>query len=137
MSLFSLERNVSRLDIECPGDVISYNCSVMSNSEMVQLTWRVTLPGGMTTNITYDSTSIVDAVDDIGINYATSLTRYIEDEYIVSTIVFTVPRDLNLNVTFLECISEDLDSDSDTVFVNTAGSYRLMQQHGDDCYIFI
>ena len=123
VELDQLERNVSRLDIECPGDTISYICSVMSNSEMVQLTWRVTLPGGLTANITYDDTSILYAVDDIGINnIVTTLTSYTSDEYIESTIVFTVLADVDLNVTMLECISEDLDSDSDTIFVNIAGT---------------
>ena len=100
----------------------------MSNSEMVLLTWNVTLPGGITANVTYDNTSILNTVDDIGINnIVTTLTSYTSDEYIESTIVFTVLAEVDLNITFLECISEDLDSDSDRVFVNTAGSYRFMQ----------
>ena len=123
VDLVSLGRNVSRLDIECPGDTISYICSVMSNSEMVQLTWRVTLPGGMTANVTYDNTSILNTVDDIGIHYiVTILTGYTSGEYIESTIVFTVLADVDLNVTMLECISEDLDSDLDTIFFITAGT---------------
>ena len=131
MILAALERNVSRLDIECPGDMISYTCSVMSNSEMVQLTWHVTLPGGMTANITYDNTSILNTVDDIGINNSiyTTLTSYTSDEYIESTIVFTVLANVDLNVTLLECISEDVALQSDTIFVNTAGSYRVFQLH--------
>ena len=103
--------------------MISYTCSVMSNSEMVQLIWQVTLPGGMTTNIIYDNTSILNTVDDIGINnIVTTLTNYTSDGYIESTIVFTVLADVDLNVTLLECISEDLDSDSDTILVETAGA---------------
>ena len=123
MELDSLERNVSRLDIECPGDTISYICSVMSNSERVQLTWRVTLPGGMTANIIYDNTSIINTMVDIGINsIATTLISYTRNENIESTIVFTVLADVDLNVTMLECISEDLGSDSDTIFVDFAGA---------------
>ena len=124
VTLAALERNVSRLDIECPGDMISYTCSVMSNSEMVQLTWHVTLPGGITANITYDNTSILNTADNIGINnnIITTLTRYTSDEYIESTIVFTVLADVDLNMTLLECTSEDLNSDFDTIFVETAGA---------------
>ena len=123
MVLDALERNVSRRDIECPGDTIPYICSVASNSEMVQLTWRVTLPGGMTAYITYNNTSILNTVDDIGIhNIVTTLTNFTSDEYIDSTIVFTVLAGVDLNVTMLECLSEDLDSDSDTIFVNSAGA---------------
>ena len=95
----------------------------MSNSEMVQLTWRITLPGGMTANITYDNTSILSSVDDIGlINIFTTLNSYSSDVYIESTIVFTVLANVDLNVTMLECISEDLDADSDTIFMDTAGA---------------
>ena len=110
----------------------------MSNSEMVQLTWRVTLPGGMTANITYDNTSILNTVDDIGMNnIVTTLTSYTCDEYVESTILFTVIADVDLNLTMLECISEDLDSESDTILVNTAGS-RIMQLHvGSDIYVYV
>ena len=96
----------------------------MSNSEMVQLTWLVTLPGGMTANITYTNNSILNTGDHISIdnNIVTTLTGYASNEYIESTIAFTVLADVDLNVTMLECISEDLDSDSNTIFVETAGA---------------
>ena len=102
--------------------MIFYTCSVTSNSEIVQLTWHVTLPGEMTVNITYDNTSILNTVDDIGINIFTTLTSYTSDEYIESTIVFTVLADVDLNMILLECTSEDLNSDSDTIIVETAGA---------------
>ena len=119
-----LQRVVVRNDTDCPGDTIHYQCSVMSNSETVQLTWRVTLPGMMPVNITYDSTSLPNTVDtDFGYNITTILTDFIPDMYIESTIVFTVLSDVDLNQTLLECISEHLDESLDRVLVNIAGIF--------------
>ena len=102
-------------DINCQGDTISYKCSIMSNSETVQLTWHVTLPGMMPVNITYDSTSILNTVDTLGYNITTILTNFTENEYIESTITFIVLRGIPLNGTVLECISEDLDTYTTTI----------------------
>ena len=122
-----LQRDVVRNDTDCPGDTIHYQCSVMSNSETVQLTWRVTLPGMMPVNITYDSTSLPNTVDtDFGYNITTILTDFIPDMYIESTIVFTVLSDVDLNQTLLECISEHLDESLDRVLVNIAGILILV-----------
>ena len=125
------------MDIECPGDVIAYNCFVLSNSESVQLTWRVTIPGLESFNITYDtfspinieegvgssnSSSAVNIEERIGMSITTTLNNFMADEFIESTIVFTVLNDVTLNGTGLECISEDLDTDFVVVLVNTSGT---------------
>ena len=122
MSLFPLERDVSREDIECPGDIIPYNCSVSSNSETVQLTWRITLPGTRPFNITYDNIYDLDTVDNLGKNITTILTSYRRNEYIESVIVLTVLRETFINGTLLECLSEELDSDSDVIIVMQSGA---------------
>ena len=96
----------------------------MSNSETVQLTWRVTLPGMMPVNITYDNTSIPNTVDTVfGNNITTTLTNFTVDTYIESRIVFTVLRDVILNGTMLECLSEHLDDSVTTVFINISGMW--------------
>ena len=116
-------RNTSRDDIDCPGDTITYRCFIVSNSETVQLTWRVTLPGMMPVNITYDNTSIPNTVGAVfGNNITTTLTNFKVDEFIESTFVFTVLRDVAINETVLECFSEDLDMSTDVVFVNISGT---------------
>ena len=122
MSLFQLERNVLREDIECPGDTILYNCFVPSNSEIVQLTWRITLPGIRPFNITYDNIDDLNTVDDLGMNITTNLTSYRRDEYIESVIVLTVLRETFINGTLLECLSEELDSDSEVIIVMQSGA---------------
>ena len=75
------------------------HCSIQSNSETVQLTWRVTLPGQMPLDVTYDNTSNLNTVDNLGFNITTILTNYTRDEYIKSTIVFVVLRDVVMNQT--------------------------------------
>ena len=103
------ERNFFRDDINCPGDTILYRCSIASNSETVQLTWLVTLPGMVPVNITYDNTSIPNTVDTtFGNNITTTLTNFTVDLYTESTIMFTVLRDVVMNGTMLECISGEL-----------------------------
>ena len=98
----------------------------MSNSETVQLTWHVTLPGMMPVNITYDNTSISNTVDTVfGNNITTTLTNFTVDTYIESRIVFTVLRDVILNGTMLECFSEHLDDSVTTVFINISGMWIL------------
>ena len=123
MGLFPIERNNLREDIECPGDTIPYNCFVSSNSETVQLTWRITLPGIRPFNLTYDSIYDLNTVDDLGMNITTNLTSYRRDEYIESIIVLTVLRETFINGTLLECLSEDLDSDSNVIIVMQSGTY--------------
>ena len=89
----------------------------MSNSETVQLTWRVTLPGMMPVNITYGANEMMI----LGLNITTVLTKFVADEYIESLIILTVLSDIELSGTKLECISEDLDSQNTTLIVNTSG----------------
>ena len=108
--------------IECPGDTIRYNCSVLSNSETVQLTWRVTLPGMMPRSMTYSGPMILMPVSNLGLNISTNLTSYRRDEYIESIIELTVLRDIFINGTILECISEALASESERVVVMQSGT---------------
>ena len=62
----------------------------------------------------------MDAV--FGNNITTTLTNFTVDEFIESTFVFTVLRDVAINETVLECFSEDLDMSTDVVFVNISGT---------------
>lgn len=121
VSLSLLQRNVSRQDIDCPGDVISYNCSIVSNSENVHLTWRVTLPGDMPFNVTYDRFSTINSIGSIDNVLQTTLTRFISDTYIESMLEFVLSSNIALNQTKLECLIEELDSSTVIVFVNSSG----------------
>lgn len=113
-----LPRNVSRDDIDCPGDITSYNCSIQSNSETVHLTWRVTLPGGMPLIITYDNTSRRNNIDALNIFISANLGEYERDKYIESTLQLVLQDTISVT---LECIIQSLGYDTFTATVNSSG----------------
>lgn len=122
ISLYPLQRTTSRQDIECPGDTIPYRCSVQSNSENVQLEWRVTLPDNASVimRLFIDDSEVNDTIY-LPWNVTATLTQYIVDEKVESEIVFTVLRNVSINGTRVECHSEALDSEVATINVNTSG----------------
>ena len=99
-----------------------YNCSILSNSEAVQLTWRVTLPGNMAVNITYYDISSNNSLFNSTV-VQTALLKYVDDEYIESLLTLTVPIDLVVNQTIVECFITDLGYESDVILVNVSGRY--------------
>lgn len=116
-------RTVSRGDIDCPGDTISYNCSIQSNGN-VHLTWHVTLPGLMPANITYDNSSEPN-IEEILHPFpfiTTVLREYRSGEHILlSTLTLTVQNDVPTDGTTLACYIGQLSHDSVIVIVNTSG----------------
>lgn len=122
---------MSRPDIDCPGDTIPYYCSVLSNSEAVQLTWRVTFPEMMPISITYDGRSTVNTIDILlDLNITAVLTDYIAEEIIESIITLTVLRNVSMNGTMIECSSEDLDNVTVDVDVDSKGLHILLAVQG-------
>lgn len=121
VSITPLTRNVSRLDIECPGDTIPFRCSILSNSETIQLTWHITFPDKMPITITYDNTSIPNTVDILETNVTAILASYVKDEFVESIITLMVLNSVAMNQTEIKCSSEDLDSTAIEVYVNTSG----------------
>ena len=125
--IIPLERNVSRNDTECPGDTIPYICSIWSNSDKLQLTWRVILPGQQPLNITYHGTSNYNDVDFLNDFVTTSLTQFTNDQYIESMLTFIVSNDISTNWTVrLECLIEDLNSTMVYVTINLSGRFRYI-----------
>lgn len=124
VTISPLQRNVSNTDIDCPGDIIPYNCSIRSNSEMVHLIWRVMLPEHMPINITYDSTSRLNNTDNLN-DFISAIPRvYERGEYIESVLQLVLQDTISLNMTVTECIIEGLGIDSVTLIVNSSGIYR-------------
>ena len=129
VTLTLLEISTSRDDIYCPGDTISYNCSITSNTETPHLIWSVTLPGLTPISFTYDSTSALNDIHYLDMNITVTLTKlntiattqFVNEEFIESIIVITVLKNVSMNGTELECSITDLGSDSAVVFVNTSG----------------
>ena len=115
--LFLLEKTVSRTDIECPRDTVTYNCLI--NSKVVDplyLRWTVSVPGLNPMIVTYDNTSD-NSSNLLVMNIYSRLVRY-ESGEIESTIVFSLLQ--TINGTTLECGITGLDRDILTVFVNNS-----------------
>ena len=121
---------MSRHDIHCPGDTISYNCSITSNTDTPHLTWTVTFPGLQPINFTYNSTSPIYEIDYLDMNISVTLTEFVttatvlefvNEAYIESILTFTVLRNVNMNETKLECSIADLHNDTALLFVNSSG----------------
>ncbi len=124
VSLNFLEKNVVRPEIDCPGDALSYNCSIKSNSENVHLTWTITLPDNMPLVITYDSTSILNESNYFDESVTTILTDFRSDEYIESVMTVTLLRNVSVNDSRIECNIADLSSDSILVLVVASGNLQ-------------
>ena len=88
---------------------------------MVQLEWIITFPGKEAITILYTNDSDRNSVDYLLMNITTTLTQYISDRSVESEIWLMVLRNVSMNGTLLECRSEDLDSENDTVYVNISG----------------
>ena len=118
--IYPLERAMQNLDISCPGDIIPYNCSIHSNSETIQLTWRVLLNEKVQINITYNGSSeLFPKKMQLGTYANTYLSRYIQDAYIESILELRLPPDLfnNMQVS-VDCSTEDLQwTDSHEVVI--------------------
>ena len=108
-------------DIDCPGDIIPFNCSIQSNSETVHLVWRVTLPNQSPLNITYDSSSVLHAVNSLNHFINVSLIRFESDEYVESTLAIVLQSNISADQTKLECIIHNLGNDSISLSVNSSG----------------
>ena len=120
-------RITSRSDIECPGDVIPFNCLVESNSETIHLTWRVVLPTGTILNITYNNTSLINDLYPLNSFISSSLTGFMKDKYAESSLNITVVADVLINQTKIECLINQLDNDTVYVPVNRSGMTVLSQ----------
>ncbi len=108
-------------DIDCLGDTISYSCSILSNSETLDLIWRVTIPGLLPINIMYNINSSLGNVEYFPENISVVLTSYRKDMYIISSINFKVLRYVTLNETLLECGMTGFNHKSVHLLVNSLG----------------
>ena len=108
---------MSRKDIECPNDIIPYNCSILSNSETVHLTWHIVVPGQIPINITYTN---ISARNNLDVYIASSVTAFQNDEFIHSTLEITVYPNISTDQIVLACSIDDLGNDSIVVHVNSS-----------------
>ena len=126
-NLTELSRMPLQENIECPGDVIAHICSVQTNSEDPQLSWRFTPPGSTPSEEIAFNASSEPGMVRLSSNgmVRTMLQQFMNltttDTYIESVLELTLIAGIHVNQTFLECLSGNLASDSEYVDVNTAG----------------
>ena len=131
MTLTLLQINTSRDDIYCPGDTVSYHCSIISNTETPHLKWKVTFPGLMPISFTYNSSSSLYKIDSLDMNISVTLTdfttinltEYVNEEHMDSILTLAVLKNITMNKTELECSIADLHNGTVTVYINTSGMY--------------
>ena len=119
VSIIPLEPITSREDIHCPGDIIPFNCSILSNSETIHLTWSFAIPGMVPiADITYSN--ITSGSDLLTSYISTSVTGFQSDQYIHSTLEFTVQFGIPILQINLMCAITSLGFNTTVVLVNSS-----------------
>ena len=92
----------------CPGDRISYHCSIESGYEDLYLTWLITIRDNSPINITYTINSPLRVNISIGpSNTVTStLTNYSRFNYANSALTFNLTGGIDWDETMIECATE-------------------------------
>ena len=122
VTITPLPRVMENRYINCPGDIIPYNCLIQSNSERLHLIWRVNLPGQKPVDIIYNNNSnFSNTTSQSSIYITSSLVDFARDNYIESIIAITVQ--LNFTQLILNCSIGDFGSTSTEVFINSSSKY--------------
>lgn len=112
------EQVSSRPDMDCAGDSFHYRCSILSYIGNISLTWRVIFPSNISVNFTHYNTTTLETLN-VDVNTTLNISN---SNVIVSDIILKVRRNVPLNRTLIECSIADLDSDVETLVVDTKGS---------------
>ena len=104
--------------IECPGDILSYTCSIKSNNNYIHLIWRVTFPDNTTISIIFDEDSEINITG----NFISTRLEFSNNSYIESTLEFTIQDNdiflYNNKMVLIWCGIGDIENDSVTAVVN-------------------
>ena len=118
VSIIPLEPIILRGDIRCPGDIIPFNCSILSNSETIHLMWLFTIPEMMSKNVTYSNTT--SGRDTLTPYLSTYVTDFQSDQYIHSTLEFTVQPGIPIDEFTLNCSISGLGFNTTVVHINSS-----------------
>ena len=95
---------MSLLDLECPGDTITYWCSIVSEIDDLHLIWDIMLPGETRHIIHYNSTSPLNAVATVDMyNISSTLVNYTRGHFIASSIEVVLLPGVPMSGTVLGC----------------------------------
>lgn len=101
-------------ETNCPGETISYNCSIISNFEDLHLTWTISMSELMSQSFTYDINSTLDTINNHFMGTSSVLTRY-DGEYIESQLMILLQRHTLVEV---NCSIADINSSTTTLVIN-------------------
>lgn len=116
--------------MDCPGDTISYSCSITSNAESTQLIWSVTFPGNTPTAYIYNRTVMNSSVS-VSTNHRSESEANYRNIYMQSTIILTILRNVSMNRAKLECNlagvnnATEYNNAAEYILVNSAGEHYL------------
>ena len=96
-----------------------FNCSILSNSEYIYLTWEITFPGETPVLFTFDNSSTQNVMMDYGVGISAVFTEYSRDEYIKSNVQLTVLQE-DMNGTVVTCRT-DVQSTMQSALFETSG----------------
>jgi hypothetical protein len=108
--------------IDCPGDTITCNCSIISNTENIQLLWRVNPPNF---TILYDKASLLGSNDEVNGSIFTSLVDY-RDGYIQSILVLTLTN-ISVNRRVVECGLPGVNNELVSIITTFSGTYVALE----------
>ena len=121
---FSATVELTASPIDCPGEAEIFNCSILSNSEYIYLTWEIVFPGETPVEFTFDNSSTQNVTMDYGTGVppiSAVFTKYSRDEYIESILLLTL---LPLhNGTAVNCHT-DIQNVTELVHFETPGTHQ-------------
>ena len=111
-------------DIDCPGDKISYYCSVEIASSDAYIKWVVVLPDNEPVTITHNSSSPGNISDGPNNTISSTRSTFGRNEYLGSmlTIDMLAMDPAALNGTFINCSTEG-NFDTTEVLIRNPGTY--------------
>ena len=123
----SLYEEQRRELIDCPDDVISYQCKVESNHDELHLTWNITTPGSQPMTIQYNRNSDKLTSTQLGVGITSYLSEYNPTEgYIKSFLVINLKKKGILNRIHLKCYMTDISTNEKTTYIRKSGMMLCM-----------
>ncbi len=127
----NLNRTRRTSSVDCPGDTISYECSVVSDRSPLFLTWIITFPnnlGLIPITITYNMSSTINSTSTFPMDTSIRFTD-MGAVYLVSAISFSNLIDDGLVGTEIQCKREDAEMMTKILQLVTIGKLYIISRN--------
>lgn len=120
------QRNTIHSDIDCPGDHITYTCTVHSNSITLDLVWNITLSAEMSQQVAFSSAADLNRIINLNRNAFVVLEEYDSGNSARSTFTLVPEVGVTLSQTAIWCRIPGVQSTpvSTIDVTNPAGIHR-------------